>query len=529
MNSRRYLYLAVLSGGSVLVYILISYFTYRIGFPLDDSWIHQTYARNLATYGEWAFIPGELSAGSTGPLWVAFLALGYFISLEPYLWSFLLGWLSLYGITIIGAIGFQMIFPRRAGWSIWLGILLSLEWHLVWAAASGMETIFFTFITTSILVRLVYLSKNVSLWSRNIWLVLGTLVGLSVWLRPDGITLLGPAGWVILFAGITWREKIRFGFFFSSGFLVILGFYLIFNLKTAGAWWPSTFYAKQAEYAVMRQIPIFNRILHQAIIPLVGVGVLLIPGFARQSYKGYKARNSGVLASILWITGYLIVYAWRLPVTYQHGRYLIPLMPIFFILGFAGLVSWIRPWSDEYIKRIPSRSWLLATGVVLLVFWLLGANSYGRDVAFIESEMVVTAKWIERNTPPEAVIAAHDIGALGYFGGHSILDMAGLISSEVIPFIRDEDRLEKYLNVHGADYLMTFPSWYPKLVQQKDVVYRTDGRYSLSIGGENMTVYILSLRQCKPDLLICCFSYAILDSDNPFGGCDSNIHQNPVN
>ncbi|MDP2778149.1 MAG: hypothetical protein Q8O48_10950, partial [Anaerolineales bacterium] len=59
------------------VYLLASRLTYAIGFPLDDSWIHQTYARSLAWNGEWAFRPGLLSAGSTSPLWSALLAIGF--------------------------------------------------------------------------------------------------------------------------------------------------------------------------------------------------------------------------------------------------------------------------------------------------------------------------------------------------------------------------------------------------------------------------------------------------------------------
>src|SRR5512138_2254022 len=51
------------------VYVITSARTFRIGYPLDDAWIHQTYARNLALHGEWAFIPGRPSAGSTSPLW----------------------------------------------------------------------------------------------------------------------------------------------------------------------------------------------------------------------------------------------------------------------------------------------------------------------------------------------------------------------------------------------------------------------------------------------------------------------------
>src|SRR5690606_41130388 len=47
------------------------------GFPLDDSWIHQVYGRNLAQTGQWAFITGQPSAASTSPLYTVLLAAGY--------------------------------------------------------------------------------------------------------------------------------------------------------------------------------------------------------------------------------------------------------------------------------------------------------------------------------------------------------------------------------------------------------------------------------------------------------------------
>src|SRR5688500_8581255 len=62
-----------------------------LGFPLDDAWIHQTYARNLAVYGEFAFVPGQPSAGSTSPAWTGLLAVGYVLRIDFRLWTYLLG------------------------------------------------------------------------------------------------------------------------------------------------------------------------------------------------------------------------------------------------------------------------------------------------------------------------------------------------------------------------------------------------------------------------------------------------------
>ncbi len=52
---------------SVLVYVGVAARLDEVGYPLDDAWIHQTYARNLARTGQWAFVPGQVSSASTAP------------------------------------------------------------------------------------------------------------------------------------------------------------------------------------------------------------------------------------------------------------------------------------------------------------------------------------------------------------------------------------------------------------------------------------------------------------------------------
>jgi hypothetical protein len=106
--------------------------------------------------------------------------------------------------------------------------------------------------------------------------------------------------------------------------------------------------------------------------------------------------------------------------------------------------------------------------------------------------MVATARWVDANLPPDAVIAAHDIGALGYFDHHPLIDLAGLVSPEVIPFIRDEARLAAFLDRRHANYLIAFPAFYPVLSRASEPVFTTGGAFAPALGEKNMTVYLWS-------------------------------------
>jgi hypothetical protein len=195
------------------------------------------------------------------------------------------------------------------------------------------------------------------------------------------------------------------------------------------------------------------------------------------------------LIPLIWVGIYLAIYAIRLPVTYQHGRYAIPVIPVLLVLTYEGMMRWIEPRSPVTTKRIASRAWVLVVAISSLTFWLIGAGAYSRDVAIIESEMVATAHWIQDNTSEDAVVAAHDIGAIGYFAGRELVDLAGLVSPDVIPFIREEKALARYIDEAGAEYLITFPSWYPELTTGRQSLFVTESLYSPAAGGENMTVF----------------------------------------
>jgi hypothetical protein len=273
------------------------------------------------------------------------------------------------------------------------------------------------------------------------------------------------------------------------GAVLVIGPYLYFNYTLSGELWPTTFFAKQAEYAVLRDLPYAYRFGAQLVSILIGVTALLALGLILQIITDLRQRKWGRMAPIVWIVLFIGVYAFRLPVTYQHARYAIPTIPVFMILGLEGMRSWVMPSTASRNRRLISRAWLLALPILSVAFWLLGARAYAHDVAIIETEMVAASHWISTNTEEEALIAAHDIGALGYFGERMLVDMAGLISPEVIPIMRDEVALAEFLDSRGADYLMTFPGWYPLLVEHAELIYTTGGTHSLEAGGENMGVY----------------------------------------
>ncbi len=485
---KRDLAMAGLGVAAPVAYLLIARLMGAVGFPLDDAWIHQTYARNLGWDGQWAFILGQPSAGSTSPLWTLLLAVGYTLRIDYLVWTTALNALLLGGLA-------WLAYRLSNQW--WVGVLVALEWHLVWAAASGMETILFSVLVLGAWLLASSRERRTSqksiggaaepprlsifgspLW-RSFWG--GVLIGLALWARPDGLTLLPFCGvlvWQGEGAGRQPGPVKRLGAWLGGAVLILLPYFL-FNLALSGQLWPNTFFAKPAEYASLLALPLWQRLAQIFSAPFIGGLAVLLPGIVLGARRRW--------AQLAWVGAFLLAYTLRLPVAYQHGRYLIPVIPLLLVIGAEGLAGWVRADAPQLWRRVASRAWAAAVGAVVVAFWLLGARALAADVNFIESEMVTTAKWAAVNIPSQTAVAAHDIGALGYFTDLQLIDLAGLASPEVIPVLGDEARLWAFIRQSQAAYLITYPGWCPSFGADPALtpVFRT------GTGCDNMTVYRL--------------------------------------
>ena len=511
INRHRLFTVIILAAAVVLLYVGVASLS-EPGFPLDDSWIHQTYARNLAETGQLQYGTGVSSSGSTSPLWTLFLSIGYFLGL-PYLWwAYFLGWLCLVWVAVSAMGLWQALWPENKSTTIWIGLAMVLTWPLVWAAASGMETLLFTALVLQILRSYASLDDN----RKGHTSVLGLLSGLVIVARPDGLVLAILVAFGLALNVLLGRAKpVNLLIFIGAGLLLLVP-YFAFNRYLSGEWWPSTLYAKQAEYAFLWDQPLPLRMGQLLLFSLggpesgirgiSGVQLLLLPGIIIAAISATRddLSNRRLLQTIalLWAAGHIFIYAWRLPVTYQHGRYLWPVIPIWIIYGFAGwrqLLSKIegRLVTEERGRFILSTGIKIAFGTMLLIFYFLGLQAYVTDVAFINGEMVDTAIWLREETQKDAVVAAHDIGAIGYFSQRSLIDLAGLISPEVIPLLKDESLVEEYVRESSANYLVTAPGWpYEGITNSDEVqqVYSTEYPWTQSLGFNNMAVYLLNDR-----------------------------------
>ncbi len=107
---------------------------------------------------------------------------------------------------------------------------------------------------------------------------------------------------------------------------------------------------------------------------------------------------------------------------------------------------------------------------------------------------VKAALWIKDNTNEGDVIATHDVGAVGYYSNRKIVDVAGLITPELITKLQDRNYnviMSDFMKQNSVDYLVFLQEWY-RVVNQTPLFTTQD-----SLPPEVMEIY-----KYKPDTTV---------------------------
>jgi hypothetical protein len=223
---------------------------------------------------------------------------------------------------------------------------------------------------------------------------------------------------------------------------------------------------------------------------VIGPGIIVLPGFLYAIYWSIKAKDWKLIAFILWCIGFGVLYALRLPVTYQHGRYMIPVLPVYLFIGYLGSMQMVKQIAKESTQKVIQFAFSALVILTSFGFYPLGISTYRQDVETINTLMVEPAKRIAATTQNSDVIAVHDIGAMGYFSGREIIDLAGLVNPEVIPFIRNEPKLLEYMNDKGVNYFVCLDDWY----QTSNSWGEEIARYSFAVDNSVKATVVLKLK-----------------------------------
>lgn len=472
-------------------------------FPLDDSWIHLHFARNLAEGHGFSFNPGVPVPGSTAPLWT--LALGALFALvgsHPVLAKVVGIAATLGSAALAGRLAW--IWTGGPGLGLLAALLVTLAGPMVWGALSGMEVALAALLVTGALVH----HARGRPWAG------GVALGLAVLARPEAIVL-APLFW--LAGPLTGRRLLAWALPIAGA----LAPWVAFSLATTGSVLPATAAAK-IEGGLVGLLAGVREPLRRMLVERpwqfelewarwlwrvdVLLPCLLLPGLW---WLGRRVGRAALVpASVLLL--HPLAMAWLAPYrgpSFQEGRYSIHLLPLAFVVAAAALAPLRSSGGASRVKRAlgPLAAVALLAGVVAAL--PSAASRYGRAVQNIEAMQVHLGHWVARHTDPTARIAANDIGAIGYVSRRQVIDVMGLITPAIIPFRRDgEAGVLRYLEHVCPDYLIVFPAWFPVLTGMADrfhPLHRVRLDHNEVAGADELVVYEAAWSRWRRDRQAC--------------------------
>ncbi|HUF38670.1 MAG TPA: hypothetical protein VMN57_09115 [Anaerolineales bacterium] len=413
---------------------------------VDDAYITYRYARNLLAGDGLVYNPGERVLGTTTPLYAGILAgPGFFMggTAAPFPEISLILNAAADAVTCC----FLLALGRK------LGIpLAGASTGLVWAVLPFSVTFAIGGLETSVFVLL--LAATVYFYLDRRFAAAALSAALSLLARPDAGLLILPLAIDRIYlamrnpgrGGVSWKESAAFG-------LPLLA-WLIPATLYYGSPIPHSLSAKAVAYSLPPDAA-FTRLLQHYATPFmenltfgsagIVAGLVLYPFLALLGARRLIGTTPRIWPFLAFPWLWFAAYAIANPLIFRW--YLTPPLPAYIFSILAGLATLRKDLAAAgRTGALPNvMAAVLLAGPVLLVLrgWEIrpnhGPSGPAPEMAYIELEL----KYIEAAeflnpilavADGEPVLAAADIGALGYYTGVPILDTLGLISPEATAY-----------------------------------------------------------------------------------------------
>lgn len=459
--SQRYdmLWLAL---GTVLVTVLAFVFRQwgadgRLAPPLDDTFIHFQYARQMAAGHPFEYNTGDPpSSGASSFIYPFLLAPAFLLGLDgqkPLLFADLLNFLSHLGSVLL-LYGLALRLGGRP-LALFASILLLLNGRLNYIFLSGMETGLFIF---SLVAFFWLLSRDLDV-GRFIWLaVVGSFAAL---LRPEGHIIMSVL--CVLTLVLVWRRAGRLqsqhlwllvpvlaGLIPYLANLLMTG-QLQFNTAASKSIWYlpyAPFYENLSHTVGWAITEVKNTYLGLEIgrspFPLLALPVAVLGAGVALSGVRYRFLHAALVLTFLLGTALALMLP---PI--HFNRYHMPYDFIFLLYMAIGVVALVRlallavglartevrdVGETVVLPRHSSRPmWWAGTAVAVMLlpqfvsyFFALGDSA--RD---IYHQQMTFSEWVKQYTPPDARIGVNDTGAHKYISDRYVIDLIGLTNNRL--------------------------------------------------------------------------------------------------
>ena len=410
---------------------------------IDDSFITFRYARNLLAGQGFVFNPGQPVMGTTTALYTLLMAgLGAIFGGPNANFPLIAAILNALADGATCVLLYRL--GQRAG-----ARFAGLATALIWAVAPFSVTFAIGGLETSLYVLLLTATAYAYLQMRFTWTAF--LAGLAFLTRPDALILLLPLGldWLVrlLRRRLPWPSWQTF-----AAVLLPVGAWLGFATLYFGSPVPHSLTAKLNAYQ-LGSTEAFVRLLQHYTTPFlfqnwIGTpvaiisGLILCPFYFIIGARALLNRQVRLWPWIFYPWFYFLVFALANPLIFRW--YLTPPLPAYFFVLLFGLEQFLLGvWRLKPTANPFWRSALIVVLVVLLPLagslsdWRLhpdhGPDRPAPDMAYIQLELLYrqAADDIAPDLAPGSVLAAGDVGVLGYYTNARILDLVGLNSPEI--------------------------------------------------------------------------------------------------